>query len=78
MYWKINFNYSCKCLSCCAELIKNKIEIIKKNEYSIIIKTDRSYMNILDICIGYDVVNIKPYFIRNWREKWETMKNKQK
>ena len=84
MYWKIYFGEYKEswCIECCKTLIKNKIEIIQKEYCSIMVKTDMPYTDILNICLNYDVANITPCRMENFKERiikqWEIMKNKQK
>lgn len=84
MYWKVNFSEyrSHLCINCCKALIEKEIDIVKKEYNSIIIKTDMPYTDILNICLRYDVINIIPCHMKNFKERimqeWETMKNKQK
>lgn len=70
MYWKINFNGCYDCIKCCNALIARNFEFTKKNSYSLIIKTDKSYNDILAICVNYYVVSIKKCYIRNWLARW--------
>ena len=70
MYWKINFsNHPDRCIRCCKQLIEKKIDIIQKKYDVIIVKTDVSYTDLLNICLYYDVINVKSCYIRNWLER---------
>jgi hypothetical protein len=65
MFYKITFNHHYDCIKGGNALIKCDFEFVKKNYYSFIIKTDKSYSDILAICINYDVESIKKCYIRN-------------
>lgn len=65
MYFKLIFYCERDCISCCLEFIEQGIKIVQKDAYSFIIKTNKSYINILGIAYSYNVKKIKKCWIRN-------------
>lgn len=65
MYFRLEFNYQRDCTRCCSDFIQQEFEIVQKNSYSMIIKTNKSCMEILKLACYYDVQKIRKCHIRN-------------